>query len=516
MYQFSGVSGFGKNTGYPAVDSHPRMLADVNGDGRADVVGFAEDGIDVALGTRDPGWASPTRWSTHFGRCDSSVCRNQNYQPRVVGDLDGDGRADVVQFGFNFGSGFRYMLADYGSTPAFSAMANGPSDWPSNNTFCGNSNECEMGKYPRFVADVNGDARGDIVGIGAAGVYVALAIPRGAPFGGINGFEMLDGDAVTSGIQPIVTHFGTNHGFTDMHVAPRVLADISGDGRMDIVGFHPDGVEVAVSLGRSFTYSTSLRRFGSNPGAGGWTNQTLFPRFVVDVNGDGLADLVGMKIDAIYVSLSFGQPDGTGPATNRFIGPDPISWVTIRTGSPLHEHTRHFFPADLNGDGRSDFVVVNNGSFLSAVYSRGNSFQIQEQYHRFSPYDWGVPTSRNFSYFVDYPLASADLNGDGKGDLAFFGPNEVVATFASMNGFPDVLTSSSNGIGATLHVQYGTPSQMGSITTSVSGLRIPNTLPKPIVFTVDVANAIPTSQEESNQQASAPRTMLYQFLQPMA
>src|SRR5215467_13102156 len=35
------------------VDKHPRFLADVNGDGRADIVGFGDNAVWVALGQAD-------------------------------------------------------------------------------------------------------------------------------------------------------------------------------------------------------------------------------------------------------------------------------------------------------------------------------------------------------------------------------------------------------------------------------------------------------------------------------
>ena len=55
-------------------DRHPRTLADVDGDGRADIVGFGRDGVQTALstrarfgaathGTRSYGWhASARSW----------------------------------------------------------------------------------------------------------------------------------------------------------------------------------------------------------------------------------------------------------------------------------------------------------------------------------------------------------------------------------------------------------------------------------------------------------------------
>ena len=38
------------------MDHHPRLLGDINGDGRADIVGFGQSGVVVALGQDDADW----------------------------------------------------------------------------------------------------------------------------------------------------------------------------------------------------------------------------------------------------------------------------------------------------------------------------------------------------------------------------------------------------------------------------------------------------------------------------
>ena len=40
-------------TGFDPTNRHPRFLADLTGDRRADIVGFGDDGVYVALGNGD-------------------------------------------------------------------------------------------------------------------------------------------------------------------------------------------------------------------------------------------------------------------------------------------------------------------------------------------------------------------------------------------------------------------------------------------------------------------------------
>src|SRR5262245_54760316 len=145
--------------------------------------------------------------------------------------------------------------------------------------------------YPRELADVNGDGKADIVGFGAAGVYVSLATTGGhfaAPT-----FEL--------------AAFGANAGgWSSDNTYPRALADVNGDGMADIVGFSSGGVfESLATLGGHFAAPTfELAAFGAN--AGGWSSNDTYPRALADVNGDGMADIVGFGADGVYESLATG------------------------------------------------------------------------------------------------------------------------------------------------------------------------------------------------------------------
>ena len=72
----------------------------------------------------------------------------------------------------------------------------------------------------------------------------------------------------------------------------------------DIVGFGNDGVSVAFATGGGhFRQPTfELNNFGA--GAGGWSSENLYPRLLADVTGDGSADVVGFGHGGVNVALA--------------------------------------------------------------------------------------------------------------------------------------------------------------------------------------------------------------------
>ncbi|MTJ46694.1 VCBS repeat-containing protein [Dolichospermum sp. UHCC 0259] len=79
-----------------------------------------------------------------------------------------------------------------------------------------------------------------------------------------------------------------NGGWTTSDDYPRMLADVNGDGKADIVGFGGSSVLVSLSNGNG-TFQNAI---SSSPGGagftknnGGWTNNNDYPRMLADVNG---------------------------------------------------------------------------------------------------------------------------------------------------------------------------------------------------------------------------------------
>jgi hypothetical protein len=282
-----GIADFGQDQGWASQDATPRLTGDVNGDGNADIVGFAPDGVYVSLSNGDGTFATPIEELSSLGSSASAGgWTSQDLNPRELGDLTGNGRDDIVSFA---NDGVYVSLATGNGT--FAAPVKVMSAFGSSQSAGGWTSQ---DLYPRFLADVTGNGRDDIVAFGAAGVYVSLSNGDGtfgAPFLAFSGF----------GQGPKGGDWSSNDQY------PRELADINGDGRADIVGFGSQGVYYALGQanGTFGPITSAINSFGFDPSAAdGWTSQTLYPRLVGDVTGNGKADIVGFGANGVFVSTS--------------------------------------------------------------------------------------------------------------------------------------------------------------------------------------------------------------------
>ncbi len=74
------------------------MMADVNGDGLQDVVGFAGSGVNVSLST-GTGFTEPSLWAAAYGSNANAGSWINGQHPRMMADVNGDGLQGVVGFG---------------------------------------------------------------------------------------------------------------------------------------------------------------------------------------------------------------------------------------------------------------------------------------------------------------------------------------------------------------------------------------------------------------------------------
>jgi hypothetical protein len=234
------------------------LMADVNGDGLADAVGFRPSSIYVML-SNGFGFGAPQEWSAV--PFDGTVTN-------LMADANGDGLADAI--GFNTNN--IYVMLSNGSS--FGA----PQEW---------SNVPFDGTVTNLMSDVNGDGLADAVGFRPSSIYVMLS----------NGVESGDGFGGNSFAAPqewsAVPFDGT---------VTNLMADVNGDGLADAVGFNTSNIYVMLSNGS---------RFGAPKE---WSSTDFFEGTVTtlmaDVNGDGLADAVAFDPFNIYVMLSNGSSFG--------------------------------------------------------------------------------------------------------------------------------------------------------------------------------------------------------------
>jgi len=388
-------SHFGSNS-WPA-KTYQKNIADVNGDGLEDIVGFGYDSIDVALGTGN-GFASPKSWGRNFSY--KNGWRIGKHIRSVI-DMNADGLPDIVGF------------ADVG---VYVALNNGhgfdaSKRW--SNDF--GSNVWDQSKYIRTLCDINGDGYPDIVGFGYDRVYVAYN-KEGNGFGvksaWINDFDYKDGWRV------------------DKH--DRFMVDVNGDGLSDIVGFADIGVHVSLNTGHGFETKV---KWSNNFGANIWGDKSKYIRTMADVNGDGLPDIVG-----------FGGSRGTYVALNTGYGFGAMRVWTDEFGSnrwSVKKHVRML--SDVNGDGLDDIVGFGDNVVYVAL-SNGHGFENKRVW------------ANDFGYCLCWRVADndrvlPDVDGDGLPDIVGFGSDGVYV--AKNNQKTPLLRRATNSSDQDIHISYG-------------------------------------------------------------
>ncbi|MEW1862911.1 FG-GAP-like repeat-containing protein [Streptomyces sp. NPDC088194] len=269
--------GHGPQAGGWVDGKHPRFLADTTGDGRLDIVGCHDDGVRISLqnedGTFTPLADEPILKA--FGHGPQAGGWLVGKHPRFLADTTGDGRLDIVgchddgvwvslQDEDGAFAEPLYVLDDFGVHQGWSSVE----------------------EHPRFLVRTTGGGALDLVGFGPQGVVVA----RGR------------GDGTFEPSKLVLNDFGLAQGWTGgKHV--RCLTDVTGDGNPDIVGFGDEGVWVSHSRGGGRFEQAQLvcRGFGYDDDAGAW-RVDRHPRFLTDITGDGRVDIVGFGGPGVYVA----------------------------------------------------------------------------------------------------------------------------------------------------------------------------------------------------------------------
>lgn len=362
-----GVADFGVNQGW-RTDRHPRIMADITGDGRADIVGFGDAGVYTAVSRGDGTFGAVTLGVNEFGY-------NQgwrvNVHPRFVADVTGDGRADIVGVG-----GSTVLVAVSLGNGSFAAPQAINIGFVSADSMY-------------FLADVNADNRADLYRVKNGRVDIAVALGNGsfaAPILATTEFTFpfsfdtpkvtdVTGDgraeflafAVSGPIHIVSTSPRSDNTYPLSHRAqadttstPQLMdkfADVTGDGRADIIAFGQTEATsytaVSVGGGNFNDFGPAINDFGAGAG---WDRQ--HPREVIDLNGDHRADIVGFGIQGVWIALSNGN--GTFSPIQLLIGD-----FGSDQGWNVDQHVRA--AADITGDGRADIIGFGDDGVWTSV-----------------------------------------------------------------------------------------------------------------------------------------------------
>jgi len=401
-----------------------RYIGDFNGDGKSDILGTIANGQQILLGyysfwdfninvslSTGNGFGQSSKWSSYkeiYEYFEDMYLPYHIYMisPDLkVGDVNGDGLDDIVIFSYNQtiflkSTGTGFIISDYFA------------DFADHDCYLTASYD-----WLRYLSDINGDGRADIIGFGESGVNVKLS--QGNTFGNT---------------QTWTTAFSNSSGWNNNQYI-RTIGDVNGDGMADLIGFGYQAVYTYLSNGiNAFVSGFSVSGFTINPD--GWSVEK-HPRYIVDVNGDGNDDIVGFSEDNVLVSLStgvsflqpqvwsnyFGYNDGDGyneyNAGNGNLSNDPAD-------PPIAARMM----ADVNGDGMADIVAfakdyVKVALSTGAYSAPGNGFGAKQYWHT------GYCYNAIWDDFKKYPRMTGDFNGDGRSDIIGFGNTQFCVAYSN-------------------------------------------------------------------------------------
>jgi hypothetical protein len=217
------------------------------------------------------------------------------------------------------------------------------------------------------MSDLDSDGCIDIVMFANDGAYYARSLCNGS-FG--NWTRFFVGMGYAAGSYRVPDH-------------PRMVEDVTGDGRPDIVAFANASVYIlpntstggTISFGGAETWNTTFTRnhgWTDSDVSSGITRNGIYPRYLADVNGDGYLDIVGYSSSGAAIGINQIPIDGTHAWSNG-VGIAPAFAASAANWSATIGTTREYFPrkiGDVDNDGRVDFIGFDR---TGVVYQRSPS-----------------------------------------------------------------------------------------------------------------------------------------------
>jgi hypothetical protein len=361
---------------------------DVDGDGRADACMRTQDGVECHLS--DSGTFSASRPTLALD--DSSGWNDvSNYATIRMGDLDGDGMADLCARANAPLICWRY------NGERFEQLARA-TGWSDDNGF----------DAPEYfstlrLADVTGDGRDDVCIRSADGFACK-------PF---------EGDGFGATIVGPRFDDARKWDRPDRYGTIR-MAEVNGDDKMDVCARTANGFRCWTSTGSGFDAGWG----GPNWSDGnGWRNHRYWSTIrMADLDGDGKDDVCARNKNGVRCHLAGTQGFGPGfdgpPLADSNGWDDPNNYMTMRM-------------ADVTGDGKVDLCARATAGMRCWPYEDqgfGPSFTGP------MPDDSGWYRERYYR-----TIQFADINADGKADLCARSSQALVCWHSTGDGFDDTI-----------------------------------------------------------------------------
>jgi hypothetical protein len=459
-------------------DNTMQVAGDFNGDGKTDVAKIVLNGetysISVLLGNGDG----------TFQAAKLTATPNDTDDPILVGDVNGDGKDDIVMI---HPEGGDCVVVAHSTSPRPEGgcggssmdvlLSNGDGTFATAvNYFIGGN-----GLMGGVLTDINGDGNLDVLvfdnaipanviellgsSTGTFQAATALApLSAAAPddmfFADFNGDGKLDFAGDLDG--QIQVTLGAGSGTFGLPVALTLpgglfkgcgllAGDLTGDGKPEIVALNcgSNTLTVYVNNGDG-TFQTGISY--NNNG-----DQNQYPEIaaIADMNGDGKNDIVVVNSETADISVFLG--DGTGAVKVQPLCYDVggFAWEQPLVG-------------DFNGDGLMD--VVESDDEYNLVYLQGYG----DGTMRAAP-SYDLPNS--FSGYADtYSVATGDFNGDGIPDVVVgqennYGSTGVTVYLAKGDGsfYPGISYGASGQMGYVAVADFNGDGKLDIAATDAQG-----------------------------------------------
>ena len=366
----------------PVFGSPTAAVGDLNGDGKPDlavaIFGGNTGTVDVFLGNGDATF-------TMFGEYGSGAVDPNSVQ---LADLNGDGKLDMVVLNCSTDEPGNCAADTDGVVSIFLGNGDGTFQAPIL------SDAGAKGPVRVLVADLNLDGKPDLL----------VQLQQG-------GFGVMLGNGDGT-FQP--PSFTAGYGSLS-------LADLNGDGIPDLLLGAFQGRSVSVLLGKgdgTFVFS------GSFP-----LSESVIDAVVADLDGDGRLDMITLTYDAAktanYVSTLKGNGDGTFQPQVRY-----------PKLSAFEDNSSHLAVADLNADGALDVVVagfklhVGNGE-LTVLLNKGNGKLGKAVIYDAGGFDTNSTTIADLNGDGRPDLVTTGFGSSNVGILLNIGPYTTSAVLAS-------------------------------------------------------------------------------------